>query len=106
MNESGEFDALLKARFDREHGHVPADAFVAAVWRKIRAERRFASGLRMVLGAAALVTAVVASPWLIAGARWITDRVDASLAWTYGLPGAWMLGVAAAAVLLFARVRN
>jgi hypothetical protein len=106
MNEHEDFDALLKARFDREHQHVPADPFVAGVMQRIRAEEQLKTGLRIGLYAAALIAAVVVSPWLIAGAARLNAALSSSLSWATGLPGVWAVGVLAVGVLVVQRVRS
>ena len=84
MSDPDDFDSLLKQRFEREHQHVPADPFVAATIQRIRIERRQAAGWRTALYAAALVAAVIASPWMIAGAARLNALLESSLAWTTG----------------------
>lgn len=106
MNEPDSLDALLKARFDREHQHMPAEPFIAVTTRRMRAENRLAVVVRTGMRIAALVAAVLASPWLIAGAARLNAALESSLAWTAGLPGAWVLGVLAAAALLVSRLRS
>jgi hypothetical protein len=106
MSEPDDFDLLLKERFDREHQHVPAEPFIAATTRRIRAENRYAAGVRTATWVAALVAAVLASPWLIAGAARLNAALASSFAWTAGLPGMWMLGVLAVVVVLWSRVRS
>ena len=106
MSDPADFDALLKARFDREHQHVPADPFIAHTTRRLRAERQFQAGLRIAVYVAALVAVILASPWLIAGAARLNAVLGSSLAWAAGLPGAWALGMLAVAVLVVSRVRS
>jgi hypothetical protein len=106
MSDSDDFDSLLKQRFDREHQHVPADAFVEATLQRIRIERRRAVGIRTAVRAAALVAAVIASPWLITAATRLNSALESSLAWTAGLPGVWAMGALAAVALLIVRVRS
>jgi hypothetical protein len=106
MNEHEDLDALLKARFDREHQHVPADPFVANAMQKIRAGQRVRVGVRMGLYAAALIVAIVASPWLIAGAARLNAALASSLVWVAGLPGVWVVGVLAIGMLVVQRVRS
>jgi len=106
MTGHEDFDALLKARFDREHQHVPADPFVANAMHRIRAEQRLQVGVRMGLYAAALIAAIVASPWLIAGAARLNAALASSLVWAAGLPGVWVVGVLAVGVLVVQRVRS
>jgi hypothetical protein len=106
MNEPDDFDVLLKAQFDREHRHLPAEPFIAATTRRMRAESRYAAGVRTALRVAALVAAVLASPWLIAGAARLNAALESSFAWTAGLPGTWMLGVLVAAAVLWSRARS
>ncbi|MEJ0100266.1 MAG: hypothetical protein WDO12_11220 [Pseudomonadota bacterium] len=106
MSEADDFDALLKARFDAEHQHVPADPFIAIATRRIRAESRRMVIVRNTLRVAVLVAAVIASPWLIEGASRLNAALESSLAWGSGLPGAWMLGVLVVAALLVSRARS
>lgn len=106
MSSPDDFDALLKQRFEREHTHVPVEPFVAATLQKVRAERRHRAGIRTALGVAAVVVTVLASPWLIAGAARLNAALESSLSWTAELPGAWVLGVLAAAAVLVSRVRS
>ncbi len=106
MNEPDDFDALLKARFEREHQHVPADPFVANAMHRIGAEQRLQAGVRMGLYVAALIAAIVASPWLIAGAARLNGALASSLVWAAGLPGVWVVGVLAVATLVVQRVRS
>lgn len=106
MSNPDDFDVLLKQHFDREHQHVPADPFVAATMQRIRSERRQMTGVRSALGAAALVAAVIASPWLIAGAAHLNAALESSLSWAAGLPGAWVLGALAVAAVFLSRVRS
>lgn len=101
-----ELDALLKERFDGEHRHVPAEPFMADTKQKIRAARRLRAGVGTALRVAALVAAIIASPWLISGGRWLTTTLGASFSWAAGLPGTWVLGVLAVAVVLWSRVRR
>jgi hypothetical protein len=101
-----DLDALLKEQFDREHQHVPAEPFMATMRQKIHMAQRFRSGVGTALRAAALVGAVIASPWLIAGSRWLNATLASSLSWTAGLPGTWLIGVLALALVLWSRVRS
>lgn len=106
MNEPDDFDAMLKARFEREHQHVPAEPFMAAMKQKIRVEQRVRSGLGTALRVAVLVAAIIASPLLIAGSRWLNAALASSLSWTAGMPGTWMLGGLAIAAVLWSRARS
>lgn len=106
MSEQDDFDALLKARFDREHQHVPADPFVANAMRRIGARQRLRSGVLMGLYAAAVFAAIIASPWLIAFAARLNAALASSLAWAAGLPGVWIVGVLAVTTLVVQRVRS
>jgi hypothetical protein len=106
MSEPEGFDVLLKERFDREHQHVPAEPFIAATTRRMRAESRYAVGVRTAMRVAALVAAVLASPWLIAGAGRLNAALESSFAFTADLPGAWIIGVLAAGALLVSRLRS
>ena len=106
MSDQDEFDARLAAHFEQEHRHVPADAFVATTMRKIRAGRRRREVVHVGLRVAALVAAVIASPWLIAGVARLNAALEFSLTWTMGQPGAWVLGALAVLVVLAMRVRS
>lgn len=106
MSDQDGFDARLAARFEREHSHVPADAFVGATMRKVRARRRRTAAMRVGLRAAALVAAIAGSPWLIAGGARLNAALESSLIWTLGLPGAWVLGVLAIVVVVAMHVRS
>ena len=106
MSDQDGFDARLAAHFEQEHRHVPADAFVATTMRKVRAGRRRREVMRAGLRVAALVAAVVASPWLIAGVARLNAALESSLTWTMGQAGAWVLGALAVLVVLATRVRS
>jgi hypothetical protein len=106
MSDFEQFDSLLAAHFNHEHQQIPADAFVASVMHRIRFQRRFATGIRTVLQVAALLAAVIASPWLIAGAARLNATLASSLTWIADLPGAWVLGALAIVVVLTSRVRS
>lgn len=101
-----EFDTLLAARFEREHRHVPAEPFVAATLHRVRFEQRLVAGIRTGLAAVLLLAAILASPWLIAGAARLNAALESSLTWTLELPGAWVLGLLAIALVFAARVRR
>ena len=58
------------------------------------------------LRAAALVAAVIASPWLIAGVARLNAALDSSLTWAMGQFGTWVLGALAVLVVLATRVRR
>lgn len=105
MSDQDRFDAQLAARFEQEHRHVPADAFVAAAMQEVRAARRRKEVVRVGVRVAALAAAVVTSPWLIAGVGKLNAAVESSLGWAAGLPGAWVLGVLAL-VVVAARARR
>jgi hypothetical protein len=106
MSDHDDFDTRLAARFEEEHRHVPADPFVAAAMRKVRAERRRRDVVHVGLRVAALVAAVAASPWLIAGVARLNAALESSPTWTLGLPVAWVVGALAAVVLVVRRVRG
>ena len=106
MSEPEMLDALLKARFDREHQQVPADPFIGIAWRRIRTERRSMAVVRIGVQVAVLVAVILASPWLIAGASRFNAALSSSVAWATGLPGTWVLGVVAICVLVVSRVRS
>ena len=84
----------------------PRDPFIANAMRRIRAEQRLQAGCAWRLYAAALVAAIVASPWLIAGAARLNAALASSFAWAAGLPGVWVVGVLAVAALVVQRVRS
>ena len=106
MSNADDFDALLKQRFDLEHQHVAADPFVATTMRCVRSDRRQMAAVRNALRIAALVAAVIASPWLISGATHLNAALESSLNWTAGLPGASVLAAFAVAAVLVSRVRS
>lgn len=106
MSDQDGFDAGLTARFEQEHRQVPADPFVATTIRKVRAERRRVEAVRLGLRAAALVAAVVGSPWLIAGGARLNELLESSYTWTLGLPVAWVVAVLAIIVVVAKRVRR
>jgi hypothetical protein len=78
MKDHDDFDALLKARFDGEHRHLPQEAFVASIRDRMRKERRMLKLLRAVMVTAALVALVLVAPWLIAGANRLDELLRAS----------------------------
>jgi hypothetical protein len=106
MSEQDGFDAQLAAHFEREHRHVPGDAFVAATMEKVRTGRRRREFMRVGWRIAALGAAAVASPWLIAGVEHLNAAVEFSLKWTEGQPGAWVLGGLAVVAVLAMRLRS
>jgi hypothetical protein len=106
MSDHDGFDARLAASFEREHRNVPADAFVAATMRKIRAERRRTGVMRVGLRAAVLAAAIAGSPWLIAAGARLNAALQSSFTWTLGLPVAWVLGLLAIVVVVALRVRG
>ena len=106
MSDQDGFDALLAARFEQEHRHASADDFVASTMRKVRAGRRRREFIHAGLGAAALVAAVLASPWLIAGVAYLNAALESSLSYAMGEPFAWALGALAVLVVLAMRVRS
>jgi hypothetical protein len=106
MSDQDGFDARLAAHFEQQHSQLPADSFVAATLRKVRAERRRQDVMRTGLRAAALVAAVIASPWLIAGVAQLNAALESSLTWAMGQFGAWVLGALAVVVVLAMRVRS
>ena len=100
------FDARLAAHFEQAHRHAPADAFVGATMRKVRAGRRRREFIRVGLHVAVLFAAVVASPWLIAGVARFNAAIESFLASDAGQLGAWALGALAAFVVLLRRGRS
>lgn len=99
MSESDGFDALLAQRFEREHTHIPDEAFVAATMQRIRVEQRQSAGLRLTLQICALVAAMLASPWLIAGASRLNAALETSFAWTVNNIGLSAVAIIAAVVV-------
>jgi hypothetical protein len=106
MSDQDDFDTRLAAHFEREHRHVSADSFVAATMGKVRAERRRKEVMRIGLRVAVLGAAIVASPWLIAGAARLNGALEASLNWATGQLGGWVMGALAVVVVLAMRVRS
>lgn len=106
MSDQDGFDARLAAHFEQAHRQVPADSFVASTMQKIRAGRRRREFVHVGSRAAALVAAVVASPWLIAGVARLNTALESSLAWAMGELGGWVLGAVAVLVVLAMRVRS
>jgi hypothetical protein len=53
-----------------------------------------------------VLAAILASPWLIAGATRLNAALEATLSWTSGLPGAWVVAALAVAAVLVSRVRS
>jgi hypothetical protein len=106
MSDQDGFDARLAAHFEQEHRHVPADSFVVTTMRMIRAGRRRREAMHLGLRAAALVAAVIASPWLIAGVAHLNAALESSLNWSMGQPGAWGLGALAVLMALAMRMRS
>ncbi|HUQ08924.1 MAG TPA: hypothetical protein VM146_01320 [Steroidobacteraceae bacterium] len=106
MSEDNGFDVRLAARFEQEHRHVPADAFVATAMKRILAARRHRDVLRISFRAATLVAIVAASPWLIAGVAHLNEAVEFSLTWATGLHGAWALGALAAVWVVATHLRR
>ena len=92
MSDQDGFDARLAAHFEQEHRHVSADTFVATTMRKVRAGRRRREVTHVGLRVAALVAAVMASPWLIAGVTRLNAALDSSLTSDPGQLGAWRSG--------------
>jgi hypothetical protein len=106
MSEQERVDTKLADLFEEEHRHVPADAFVADMMRRIRAARRRREITRQGLRIAALMTLVAASPWLTAGIAWLSAAVNESLEWVEGPPVTWVLGGVALVVVLATRLRR
>jgi hypothetical protein len=106
MSHEPDFDVRLAAHFEREQSHVPADDFVAATMRKVRAERRGRDVARIGLRVAVLVAAVMASPWLIAGVARFNAALGALLSTPAGQLGTWLLGALAVLVVLARRARS
>jgi hypothetical protein len=106
MSDQERFDTRLAALFEQEHRHIPADAFVAEMMRKIRAGRRRREITRQGLRISALAALVAASPWLIAGVEWLNAAVEASLDWVEGPPVTWVLGAAVLVAVMATRLRR
>lgn len=106
MSDQERFDTRLAALFEQEHRHVPADAFVADMMRRIRAARRRRKITRQGLRIASLAALVAASPWLTAGVEWLSAAVNASLEWVEGPPVTWVLGGVVLVVVLATRLRR
>ncbi len=106
MSDQDGFDARLVARFEREHRHASSDDFVAATMRKVRAGRRRREVMHAGALVVALVVAVLASPWLIAGVAYLNAALDSSLSYAMEQPVAWALGALAALVVLARRLRS
>ena len=104
MSDQDGFDAGLAAQFEQAHRHVAADAFVASTMQKVRVARRRKDAIRVGLRAAALVAAIVGSPWLIAVGERLNAVLESSFPWTLGLPVAWLLGALALVVLVVKRI--
>ena len=106
MSDQDGFDARLAARFEQEHRHVPADAFVATTMRKVRAGRRrrevIHAGLRCRGTCRGCPGVTVADR-----GRRVPERSAGILSQlAMGQPGAWVLGALAVLVVLATRVRS
>lgn len=106
MSDPDGFDALLAQRFEHEHAHVSAEPFVAATMQQIRIQQRQSARLRNALRIAAVVAAVAASPWLIAGATRLNNAVESSFAWTANNIGLSVVAAIAAVVVGFRVLRS
>ena len=110
MNEQDGFDTRLAAHFDREHRQVPADDFVATTMRSVRAGRRrkevTRAGVLVAALFAALVVAMIVSPWLIPGVARVNWALESSCTWAMGQPVAWALGAVVFLVVLALRLRR
>ncbi len=106
MSDHDDFDVRLAARFEQAHRQVPADDFVAATMRKVRAGRRRRDFIHLGLRLAIPVAAVMASPWLIAGVGRINAALESFLSSDAGQLGATVLGAVAVLVVLATRVRS
>ena len=106
MSNHDDFDARLAAHFEREHRQLPAEAFIADTMRKVRAGRQRREFMRVGWRVGALGAAVVASPWLIAGAERLNVALESSLDWAAGQSGPWVLGGLAVLVVMAVRVRS
>ena len=106
MSDRDGFDARLAAHFEQAHRQVPADAFVAATMRKVRAGHRRRDFIHVGLRLAVPVAAVVASPWLIAGVTRLNAALASFLSSDMGQLGGSALGAVAVLVVLATRVRS
>jgi TRAP-type C4-dicarboxylate transport system permease small subunit len=106
MSDPEEFDPALAALFSREHQHFCEQPFVASTMHRIRFQRRLATRIQTLLRIMVLLAAVIASPWLIAGATRLNAALAFAFSWIGGLPGAWMLGALAAIMVLMMRARS
>ncbi len=106
MSDQDGFDTRLATCFEQEHRHVPADAFLAATMRKVRAARRRREFIHVGLRVAVLVAAIVASPWLIAGVDRLNAALESFLSSESGQFGAWLLSALAVCVALATRLRS
>jgi hypothetical protein len=74
---------------------------------RIRFQQRLAARIHTLLHIAVLLAAVIASPWLIAGATRLNDALASAFAWIGGLPGAWiLLGAPVVVLVLTSRARS
>jgi hypothetical protein len=94
MSESDDFDALLAARFAREHTHVAADPFVANALLEVRSMQKREARVRIALRVTALLVIVLVSPWLMDGVEQLNAALNTSFAWTAGA-GTWALALLA-----------
>jgi RNA polymerase sigma-70 factor (ECF subfamily) len=78
----------------------------AARMREVRNIQRRAAGLRFGLRVTALLVAVIASPWLIAGAARLNAALETSFTWTAGIPGVGVLAALALVAVLVASARS
>lgn len=104
MSDQDGIDTRLLARFEREHGHVPADSFVTATMRQVRAVRRRRNVMHAGMRAAVLLAAVATAPWLISGASRLNAALGLALAWAMAQPVLWALGIVAALAIAARRV--
>lgn len=106
MSNHEGFDARLSTHFQQTHRQVPAEDFVATTMRNVRAGRRRREFIHVGLRLAVPVAAVVASPWLIAGATRLNATLESFLSSDTGQLGAWGLGALAAFVMLMTHLRS
>jgi hypothetical protein len=98
------FDERLEARFQREHAHIEPEPFVRLTLDRVAAARARGAIIRRVLQGLALIGAIVASPWLIAGSVYVSAALDEC----FDLVSRWlatpagMIGAALGAVVVVA----
>lgn len=108
MNQSPldpELQKLFRAAAPELHGQ----AFVARIARRMETERRRARLRRSAMQLAAIVLLLAASPWLIAGAHWISEVIAPQLtratAWVGTLAGMASIAIVTLSVVIVRRLR-